>query len=588
MSTKPVAVRFVPGINPEPDETNQNTRQCIDGNNIRFYRGSAQTMGGSAAEILTGATISGKPRGVFSFARGTSKWTIIATHSKLYARLGAYVTNITPLQASATATLANNPLTTTNGSDIVTVAYTAHGLAVGDRIKLSGASDVGGLTASSVINKEHLVNTVPNANSFTIDVGANASSGATGGGASVEIFKEIAAGAQDASSASGAGVGLAGSGLAGENQTDTSLLVQPRIVPFDTFGDDLVLVLEGKPYKWEADTATAPTLISGAPDSQWLFVDDAKLCVLDDNTTANSDVGDYTDWTPGSASSAFSDVREDAVKLISEANVNGEHLIFAEENKVFRTRFVGGAVKWQWQKLTDNVGIVGPLGRVVVNGVCYIFGKDNLYRYNGGIFEPLPGFTLRRFLFDNLNRTQQYKCFVWYNALYDEVHFHFPHGSNLECSHAVIYSIAEGHFTKREIDRTAGEQYGQIFAYPLLASSDGAIHQHESGFNNSGVAQDVYVQIAYSAIRNGDVLTDMDGMEPDAVVEGTMYADLYGKSRMQGTPALLGSYPVTDSTEQIDFLKSTRWRSWMFRQNELNGFFRTGRMVEYIGPGSAE
>ena len=583
MSSSPI--RFQSGINPEPDDTNQNTVQCIDGNNIRFWRKAIQTIGGSALLQLSNV-LDGMPRLVFCFARGSERWIIVGTHSRLYAVKGHQVYNITPLKTTGTA-LGTNPISTSDGDDVINITFTAHGLTEYDRIRIAGATTVGGISDVD-LNIETIVVGVNDANTIQVTAGSVASGSVSGGGSGITIYKQIDDGNQNASSSTGKGIGLKGEGLKGDNQTDDSLLAQPRIYAADTFGDTFVFTpgAGGKAYAWLGDPDVAPAIISGAPDCDWLFVDDAKLCILSGNTTANSNVGDYTDWTPGAASSAFSDDREDAVKLISEANVNGEHLIFADENKIFREVYVGGALKWRWNKLSDNIGIIGPMGRVVVNGVCYIFGKDNLYRYNGGIIEPLPRNTLRNFLFGNLNRTQQYKCFAWYCAAYDEVHFHAPLFNSLECSHAIVYSISEGHFSKREIDRTAAEQAGQIFNYPLLASSDGKLHQHEIGVDNSGVAQEVYVQLAYRTNGNAESYTDINGIEPDAVITGTVTFDLYGKDRAQDTGMLLGSYPVTDTTSRVDLLKSTRWWSWKMRQEELGGSFRTGRMFEFLERGS--
>ena len=78
-------------------------------------------------------------------------------------------------------TLGSNPFTTTNASPTVTVADTAHGLAVGDIATYVGATTTGGLD----MNGSWLVASVVDANSYTFTHDSNASSGATGGSAAV-------------------------------------------------------------------------------------------------------------------------------------------------------------------------------------------------------------------------------------------------------------------------------------------------------------------------------------------------------------------------------------------------------------------
>ena len=81
-----------------------------------------------------------------------------------------------------TFTLGSNPITTTDGSAIITVAHTAHGLSVGYFVTLSGISSVGGIAPNDV---EMTVATVPNANQYTLTFTSAATSSATGGGSSV-------------------------------------------------------------------------------------------------------------------------------------------------------------------------------------------------------------------------------------------------------------------------------------------------------------------------------------------------------------------------------------------------------------------
>jgi len=76
--------------------------------------------------------------------------------------------------------LGTDPFTTLNGSSLVTVAATAHDFTQGSVFTPAGASAVGGLTLDGAYEIVSV-----STNSFVIEVGTAATSGATGGGASV-------------------------------------------------------------------------------------------------------------------------------------------------------------------------------------------------------------------------------------------------------------------------------------------------------------------------------------------------------------------------------------------------------------------
>ena len=109
------------------------------------------------------------PRGVY-----TNQWSLRNMQKRAYHEL----------------TLQANPITTTSGSAVITVACTAEPqrVGVGDQVTLSSATDVGGILASR-LNVQLTVATVPSHNSFTATLtGANATSSATGGGTPGAVY----------------------------------------------------------------------------------------------------------------------------------------------------------------------------------------------------------------------------------------------------------------------------------------------------------------------------------------------------------------------------------------------------------------
>ena len=190
-----IPISIQPGVQPSTDKTPFATTHYTAASKIRFRFGFPQKIGGWVSLAFNySATITGLARSLFSAVLGTSIDTLIGTNSKLYALFGSILTNITPLLTSTTAianslatdygTLASNPITTVLGSNVITIADTnASKYVSGDDITLSGATATGGIDIAT-LNSQHEIHTI-GASSYTVIVGETATSGVSGGGASV-------------------------------------------------------------------------------------------------------------------------------------------------------------------------------------------------------------------------------------------------------------------------------------------------------------------------------------------------------------------------------------------------------------------
>jgi hypothetical protein len=100
------------------------------------------------------------------------------------------VTHTYPIASSIIVkSLSLNPLTTTTASTSnVSISSTNHGLSVGDSVIIKGASATGGLEAL-LLNNEHTIVSVTDADNYTITI-ADTATADTGGGGTVEILYE--------------------------------------------------------------------------------------------------------------------------------------------------------------------------------------------------------------------------------------------------------------------------------------------------------------------------------------------------------------------------------------------------------------
>ncbi len=202
MTTKvsePQVIQFMPGCQPTTDRTAFSTVHSTYSDKIRYFQTLPQKVGGwSSISFDYSAQINGTCRRIFSaFLTSQSNLvTVLGTHTNLYALTGTRLTNITPLNTTTTTiansltsdyrSLASNPVTTVNTSNVVTIAdANASQYAAGDDITLSGFSTVNGITGT-MLNALQVIRSV-GASSYTIQVTGTATSSGTGGGASCVV-----------------------------------------------------------------------------------------------------------------------------------------------------------------------------------------------------------------------------------------------------------------------------------------------------------------------------------------------------------------------------------------------------------------
>lgn len=176
-----------------------------DANKIRFHQGLPEKVGGWASiDFNTNIDLEGVPRTIYTYEGGDGiPRTLIGTHTRLYSYQNGQLYNITPLVTATTAianSLATNYLTfstdaisTTSGSQVVTVDFTglnAAVFAVNDTVTISGVgAAIGGVPAGD-FNTTHSIFNVT-ATTFQIVVNTEATSDDVGGNGAVLATKTV-------------------------------------------------------------------------------------------------------------------------------------------------------------------------------------------------------------------------------------------------------------------------------------------------------------------------------------------------------------------------------------------------------------
>ena len=260
-------LKFKPGINRDRTDL-ASMGGWYDGNLVRFRDGYPEKLGGWQAETITPYVGDAVKLYVYSIDTG-AEIAGLATTKKIYIRVGTTLFDITPIRATFITPATNNCFTTnttvgTTGQVLVTIV--GHGAETGDFVTFTGATAVGGITATQ-INLEFEV-TVLSDNTFTIQTAGTATSVATGGGTSIVAAFQINIGADASVAGYGWGAGTWSRGVWGGAST-TPAIVNVRLVFMDNFNNDLIFNLnnEGSIFYWTYNStfSNRAVLLSSLP-----------------------------------------------------------------------------------------------------------------------------------------------------------------------------------------------------------------------------------------------------------------------------------------------------------------------------------
>lgn len=683
-----------PGVN-----KNDNTYTAInytDADKIRFNQGLPETIGGWVSAAFSNAqALTGVPRTIYSYIANTGiENTLIGTHKRLYVLSSNNLYNITPLVTGTTAianslstnyaTLANNPVSTTISSRVVTVAYAtltqgifavgdiisisgvagtiggiaaatingshaiteisatrisfvvattatstasgggaavvlatrvitvaqiAHGFINGDRIKILGAANTGGLLAAD-INIENIIRNVSiNAYSYYLNQTTNFATSAVtgGGGAGVTVQGQIAAGNCTFSPGLGYGGGNYSAGTYGTAKTFQAGYILPRIWSIDRYGDGVVLTPgnQGGLYEWDGNVNIAPTIVLNSPSAiNYCFVANNQIVTFGASNTPNlvktSDTLDDTNWTIDATSTAFEAQIQGASRLISHSFIKDQWLLFTE-SAVFTMVYIGKPDIWIIQELTNADGLIAPHAVTQVNDAVVWWGHKDFYTYNGSVLSQIDNNTLKNWAFANINPGKYYLSFVRKVAGFNSLIWYAPFGGSAEPNTSIDWNYQEGHWTNGLMDRTCAEEphnpaRPQWMAYGVCdAATPTTLYKQEVGYTADGSNLEGYLYSNYAQIVEGNLLQQITRIitSPLILPLGTsnMGQSLYSFTinaknyDAASTFTSFGPFNVTGFTQKIETRVVGRQRQYVINFSTQIGF-RIQKMYEELKPTS--
>jgi hypothetical protein len=475
-----------------------------------------------------------------------------------------------PWPVTGVTTNLTNPFATTNGSNVVTVTQTAHGLSNGNAVIFSNATATGGVSA--VLLNTLFYPTVANANAYTITVQVNATSNVAAGGGNVVAYTQTGTRGWGAAAVVGIGQQLR---LWTNDNYGQELFIAPRggsifywiptgsVYPNATAGG-----LETRAQRLSTQSTAAGYDGTRVPTSTYQVLSSAIqrfiICMganpYDPVTAATtfdpmlvrwSDQENPYEWVPA-VTNQSGEFRLSNGSFIMGARATRQEILVWTDSAIYSMQYLGPPYVWGFQILMDNISIMSPNSMITINNVTYWMGVDKFYQYSGRV-ETLPC-SLWQYTFEDINKDQAFQVFCGGNESYNEVWwFYCSQGSNV-INKYIIYNYLERTWYYGTMGRTAWIDSG-LRQYPMAADFNNRILFHESAVDDvSGTAPvpiNAYVQSSDFDIGDGHNFGFVWRILPDVNFNGSNVNNPYVTMRVKPRQNSGAPYGTADNPEVI-------------------------------------
>ena len=227
-------------------------------------------------------------------------------------------------------------------------------------------------------------------------------------------------------------------------------------------------------------------------------------------------------WYPDITNQAGSVRLSHGSQIITAIQTRQEIVVFTDA-ALYSLQYLGPPYVWGVQLLSENTTIIGPNAAVLASGVIYWMGIDKFYIYSGGVAQTL-NCDLRRFVFENLNTSQNEQVYCSTVEGFNEVWWFYVSGSGTQINAYVVYNYLEQVWYYGTMGRTAWLD-NTLQSNPIGATYNGYLCNQESGIDDyeTGVAApiDAYVSSAEFDISSGDHFSFVWRVLPDVTFENS-------------------------------------------------------------------
>jgi len=539
--------KFKAGINKENTDYSEEGG-WVNANFIRFRKGVAEKIGGWIKYVQS--AFLGIGRAIHSWiALDGTKYAGLGTTLKYYIEAGAVLNDVTPIRSTTAA--GDVTFSATDGSSTITVSDTANGSLLNDFVTFSGAVSLGGLITADVLNQEYQIQSIVDADSYTITakdtsgvtVTANASDTGNGGSSVVGEY-QINVGLDNYVQSTGWGVNTFGAGAWGSS-SPLSANNQLRLWTHDNFGEDLVINPRGGGiYYWDESNGLAtraeelqglsgaslvPTLglqvITSETDRHLIVLGadpidgagTARTGVIDPLLVAFSDQENALDFEPLATNTAGSVQLSSGSFIIGGLKSRQEILIWTDTS-LYSMQFIGPPLTFAVNLINEGVGLLAPKAAGNTPAGVIFMSKQGFHIYNGAV-QKLPC-SVKDYVYSDLDMSQSFKCFAAVNQEFGEIWFFYPsmEDGTGEISRYVLYNYEENVWSIGSLVRHAWKESGVENKPLATGGSDSSyyMYSHEEGSNDdTNPMTNVFIESADLDIGDGENFAFVKKVLPD-------------------------------------------------------------------------
>lgn len=484
----------------------------------------------------------------------------------------------------------------TSGSATVSVGLTAHGQTAGSSFDFPISTVVGGITIDGI----YTINTVPDANDFTITGSIQASSTTTASmnGGNAELLYYISLGP----TAVGAGYGLGGygdggygTGIVPSSQTGTPITATDWTT--DNWGQDLLACPKGGGiYYWQPNAGfqTAQLVATGPVFNNGIFVAMPEQILVAYGSTSTgqqqdpltvrwSDSQNFQQWTVTDTTQAGS-FRLPTGSLIVGGLQGPQQALLWTDIDVYAMQYLGQPFIFGFNKLSSGCGLVGPHAMAPMQGNVFWMSIGQFFVLSGNGVQQIPC-TVWDAVFQNLNTQFQYRVVAAPNSQFNEMAWYYPSlNSAGENDSYVKLNVLDGSWDYGTLSRCAW--IDQSVLGPAIGTIPGGlIYQHETSPDADGQPLVSTFTTGYFVLTEGQDLIFCDWLFPDmnfATFNGTGSASVQITINVvnypNDTPTMYGPFTMTNAIEYINLRLRGRQISLTFTSSDLGSWWRLGNI----------
>jgi hypothetical protein len=282
------------------------------------------------------------------------------------------------------------------------------------------------------------------------------------------------------------GTGLYG----GQADGPTALIADRPMWSFANWGEDMLAVASTTGellYYKQGIPSVAPTVVASAPKQNRAVVATAERHAMllgiggDKRDIGWSSREDYTDFDFASTTNTAGRIPLRAeTPIINGVNVREGVLIFTE-TEAHLARYVGIPYIYG-AEILGSANLFAPQAFAEFDGKCAWWDWAGFMLYDGGAIRPLAC-PLNDYVFSDINKTLAPRVsFAFILGSFNEIWWHYPSADSSECDRFIVWNYTENWWSMGKLARSAGYRAG-AGQHPTLASPDGHLYRHESGWD---------------------------------------------------------------------------------------------------------